>query len=555
MNSDKIKQGDERAPHRGLLRATGVTSDDFKKPFIGICNSYTQIIPGHVHLDEVGRYVEKYVRKAGGVPFEFNTIGICDGIAMGHEGMKYSLPSRELIADSVESMVKAHCFDAMVCILNCDKIVPGMLMGALRTNIPTIMVSGGPMAAGCTPEGKTVDLISIFEAVASHNEGNVSDKELLTIEECACPGKGSCSGLFTANSMNCLCEMLGISLPGNGTVLAQDPKRRKIYRDAAKHIVRMALDGSPKPRDLITKDSLDNGFALYMAMGGSTNVVLHALACAHEAGVEYGLDRINEISNKCPNICKVAPSSEYRIQDVDRAGGVSAIIRELGDIKGLLHKDAPTVSGKTIWQSVRGAKVMDPEVIRPLSNPYSETGGVAILWGNLAEDGAVVKTAGVTPNMLTFEGPAVIFESQDEACEGILAGRIKSGDVVVIRYEGPSGGPGMQEMLAPTSYIMGQGLGDSVALITDGRFSGGTRGACIGHISPEAAAGGLIGLLHDGDTIKIDIPSHKLEAILSADEIERRRMAAKPFTPKVTSGWLARYARMVSSADTGAVMK
>lgn len=554
MRSDAIKKGWERAPHRSLLRATGLSSEDFDRPFIGICNSFSEVIPGHVHLDKVARYIKKYVRKAGGVPMEFNTIGICDGIAMGHNGMKYSLPSRELIADSVESMVEAHRFDAMICIMNCDKIVPGMLMAAVRTNIPTIMVSGGPMAAGCSPDGKVLDLISVFEGVAEHGQGNISDADLTTIEEFACPGAGSCSGMFTANSMNCLSEALGMALPGNGTVLSNDPARNKIYRRAAKRIVQMAVDNGPLPKSIITEQSLDNAFALDMAMGGSTNTVLHALAIAHEAGVKYDLDRINSISKKCPNICKVAPSSSYHVEDVDRAGGVSAILREISEIDGLIARDCTTVTGKSLWENISRAKVTDTEVIRPLSSPYSEDGGLTILRGNLATDGAVVKKAGVSENMLVFEGHAIIFDSQDDACDGILAGRVKPGHVVVIRYEGPKGGPGMQEMLAPTSYIMGQGLGDSVALITDGRFSGGTRGACIGHISPEAAEGGLIGLLKDGDLIRIDISSHTLDADLSDDEIAQRRASFSPPPPKVHSGWLMRYAAIVQNAATGAVV-
>lgn len=554
MKSDQIKKGWERAPHRSLLRATGVRSEDFNKPFIGVCNSFTEVIPGHVHLDAVSRYIKRHIRESGGVPIEFNTIGVCDGIAMGHLGMKYSLPSRELIADSVESMVKAHCFDALICLMNCDKIVPGMLMGALRANIPTIMVSGGPMAAGKMPDGRTVDLISVFEGVATHGEGKLTDGELQAIEECACPGHGSCAGLFTANSMNCVCEALGIALPGNGTVLAVNPARKKIYRQAAKRIVEMAREGGPLPRDIVTKQALDNAFALYMAMGGSTNVILHGMAIAHEAGVSYDLNRINEISNRCPNICKVAPSCDYRIEDLDRAGGVSAILKEISSVKGALNHDCMTVTGKTLKQNIARAKIKDSAVIRTVANAYSADGGVTVLWGNLAELGAVVKKAGVAESMLRFEGQAIIFDSQEDACKGILAGRVKPGHVVVIRYEGPKGGPGMQEMLAPTSYIMGQGLGDSVALITDGRFSGGTRGACIGHVSPEAAEGGLIALLRNGDRIKIDIPSRRLEADLSPEEIERRRGELAPFVPKIASGYLERYSRMVQNAATGAVL-
>ncbi len=554
MNSDQIKTGWERAPHRSLLRATGLSSEDINKPLIGICNSFTEIIPGHVHLDKVSRYIKSHVRKAGGTPIEFNTIGICDGIAMGHMGMKYSLPSRELIADCVESMIKAHCFDALICIPNCDKIVPGMLMGALRCNIPTIMVSGGPMAAGKTPDGRTLDLISVFESVAAHKKGNITDNELETVEKYACPGCGSCSGMFTANSMNCLCEAMGIALPGNGTVLAINPARKKIYRQAAKRIVEMALANSPLPRDIVTPQSLDNAFAVDMAMGGSTNTVLHALAIAHEAGCSYDLIRINDISKLCPNICKVAPSSEYHMEDVDRAGGISAILKRISEIKGLIHNNCITVTGKTIQKNYARAKVKDDAVIRTLNNAYSQDGGLMILWGNLAEQGAVVKKAGVSPNMLKFKGRAIIFNSQEEACSGILAGMVKPGHVVVIRYEGPKGGPGMQEMLAPTSYIMGQGLGDQVALITDGRFSGGTRGACIGHVSPEAAEGGLIGLLKNDDVISIDIIEHRLEADISQNEIELRRAQLTPPPPKINTGWLKRYSQIVQNACTGAIV-
>ena len=554
MNSDTVKAGFQRAPHRSLLRAVGVKKEDFGKPFIGVCNSFAEIVPGHVHLNRVAQRIKKVIRQAGGVPFEFNTMAICDGIAMGHVGMKYSLPSRELVADSVESMVMAHGFDGLICIMNCDKIVPGMLMGAIRVNIPTIMVSGGPMKAGRAADGRALDLISVFEGVAARNRGAIGDAELEAIEESACPGCGSCSGLFTANSMNCLCEAIGIALPGNGTILAEDAARGRLYTRAARRIVEMAKQGAPRPRDIVTRESIDNAFALDMAMGGSSNTVLHTLAIAHEAGVQYDLERINSVSARCPNICKVSPSSKYHMEDVDRAGGVSAMLREIADIKGLLHRDCPTVTGKTIWQNVARAQVRDAEVIRPLDNPYSPDGGLTIMRGNLATDGAVVKTAGVAPGMMKFRGPAVIFDSEEDACAGILGGRVKAGDVVVVRYEGPRGGPGMQEMLGPTSYIMGQGLGESVALITDGRFSGGSRGACIGHVSPEAAAGGVIGLLKAGDMIRLDIPGRSLEVELTEEQLAQRRAEAKPFVPKITTGYLLRYARMVTSAGTGAVL-
>ncbi|MBP7829082.1 MAG: dihydroxy-acid dehydratase [Kiritimatiellae bacterium] len=554
MRSDKVKTGFERAPHRSLLRATGLTTEAMRKPFIAICNSYTDIIPGHVHLRKVGDLVRKAILAAGGTPFEFNTIGICDGIAMGHAGMKYSLPSRELVADCVETMVNAHLFDGMVCIPNCDKIVPGMVMGALRCNIPTIFVSGGPMRAGKMPDGRAVDLISVFEGIGAFKAGKISEEQLEDISCHACPGAGSCSGMFTANSMNCLCEAIGLALPGNGTILAEDPKRRSLWRTAGKRIVEMVREDL-KPRDIVTAESLDNAFVLDMAMGGSTNTVLHTLAIAHEAGVAYDLARINELSKKCPNICKVSPSSPYHVEDVDRAGGISAILNEIGKIRGLLNTACRTVTGKTLGKVIARAKSKDPACIRPVENAYSREGGLSILYGNLAPEGAVIKTAGVDPKMLKHEGPAIIFESQEDACEGILAGKVKPGHVVVIRYEGPKGGPGMQEMLSPTSYIMGQGLGDKVALITDGRFSGGTRGACIGHVSPEAAEGGPIGLLKDGDLLSIDLPARQLNAKISDGEWAARRQAWRAPEPRFKTGWLARYTKMASSASTGGVLK
>ena len=554
MRSDQIKKGFERAPHRSLLRATGLSAEAIDKPLIAICNSYTDIIPGHVHLRKVADLIKKAIVKAGGTPFEFDTIGICDGIAMGHTGMKYSLPSRELIADCVETMVNAHPFDGMICVPNCDKIIPGMIMGALRCNIPTIFVSGGPMRAGKMPDGRTVDLISVFEGVGAFKAGKITEQQLEEISCNACPGAGSCSGMFTANSMNCLIEAIGLGLPGNGTVLAENPERKKLWRQAGRRIVEMVAEDL-KPRDIVTREAIDNAFLLDMAMGGSTNTVLHTLAIAHEAGVEYDLDRINELSKKCPNICKVSPSSPYHLEDVDKAGGISAILKEIGKAPGLLNTGAKTVTGKTLGKNVAKAQIKDLDCIRPLEKPYSPEGGLFILRGNLAPDGAVIKTAGVDPNMLKHEGPAILFESQEDACDGILAGKVQSGDVVVIRYEGPKGGPGMQEMLAPTSYIMGRGLGDKVALITDGRFSGGTRGACIGHVSPEAAEGGPIGLLKNGDIISIDILARKLEVKLPADELARRKLTWQAPEPHFKTGWLARYTKMATSASTGAVLK
>ncbi len=555
MRSDIIKKGLERAPHRSLMYATGVKSADIGKPFIAVCNSYTTIVPGHCHLDKVGKLICKEIRKAGGVPFEFNTIAICDGIAMGHEGMKYSLASRELIADCVESMLSAHPFDAMICIPNCDKIIPGMLMAAMRLNIPTVFASGGPMAAGKMDDGTACDLISIFEGVGKLKVGKLDEKGLEVLEEKGCPGCGSCSGMFTANSMNCLTEALGMGLPGNGTVLAVDPKRKKLWKQAAKLIVKMALEGGPLPKDVANEKAFLNALVLDMAMGGSTNTVLHTLAIANEAGISLDLKKIDEISRKTPNICKVSPSSKYHMEDVDANGGISAIIREISKMPGLINRDSLTVTGKNLGKTVAKAPAPDGTVIRTIENPYSKDGGLAILYGNLAEKGCVVKTAGVAPEMHKHRGPAVIFESQEDACAGILAGKVKAGDVVVIRYEGPKGGPGMQEMLAPTSYIMGQGLGEKVALITDGRFSGGTRGACIGHISPEAASGGTIAFVKNGDMISIDIPARSISLEVSAEELSKRKSDWKAPEPRYKTGWLSRYAAMATSADTGAVLK
>jgi len=608
MRSDQIKLGAARAPHRSLLRATGVQDDDFRKPFIAICNSYTDIIPGHVHLNAVGEFIKKCVREAGGVPFVFNTIGVDDGIAMGHTGMKYSLPSRELIADSVETMLQAHCFDGMICIPNCDKIVPGMLMAAVRCNIPTIFVSGGPMEAGRTPDGRKVDLIDVFIAAAARQDGKLSEEELAELERLGCPTCGSCSGMFTANSMNCLCEALGIALPTNGTLLATSAERKRLYRRAAQRIVEMVWEFEKLgpghgllPREIITAESIDNAMVLDMAMGGSTNTVLHIMAVAKEAEIDYDLRRIDELSRKTPNICRVAPSSHYHVEDVHNAGGVHTILGAIARGRpGLLHLDCMTVTGKTLGENIAeydiraqtaseealelaavtaggqrnvpGLSVprkagsireltpeqlgFDPyDCIREVENAYSQEGGLAILYGNLAPRGAVVKTAGVLPHMLRFTGPAVIFESETEAYQGIINGKVKAGDVVVIRYEGPKGGPGMQEMLAPTTAIKGVKLDDKVALITDGRFSGGTAGACIGHISPEAAAGGPIALLEPGDLIEIDIPARKLNVLVSEEVLAERRKRWSPPPPRFTKGYLAKYARMATSADQGAVLR
>ena len=554
MTSDQIKKGRERAPHRSLLFACGIKRADLRKPFIGICNSYESFVPGHCHLDRVGRLLKEAVAEAGGVPMEFNAIAVCDGIAMAHGGMKYSLPSRELIAYSVETIARAHCFDALICVPNCDKVVPGMLIGALRVNIPTIFASGGPMAPGRHPlTGEDSDLNTVFEGVGAQNAGRITARDLERIEETSCPGCGSCSGMFTANSMNCLYEALGLALPGNGTMLATDPRREELWRAAAKRAVQMARKGGPLPRELVTRESLDNALTLDMAMGGSTNTVLHTLAIAREAGVDFTLERMNELSARTPYLCKLSPSGRYHVADLDRAGGVMAILKRLPG--AMLHLNSPTVSGKTIGQQIKAAKIADDDVIRTIPNAYSQDGGLAVLWGNLASCGSVVKKGGVAPSMMTFTGKAICFNSQEEACEGILGGRVRPGHVVVIRYEGPKGGPGMQEMLAPTSYIIGAGLGESVALITDGRFSGATHGACVGHVSPEAAEGGLIGLLKDGDEITIDIPKRTIDAKLTKKEIAARAKAAKPWTPRIRGGWLERYAHFVGNASTGASLK
>ena len=637
MRSDAVKKGDSRAPHRSLLRACGLSDADMKKPFIAIVGSHVDIIPGHVHLNEVNELVKKAVRAAGGVPFVFNTIGICDGVAMGHDGMKFSLASREIIADAVESMISAHKFDGMICIPNCDKIVPGMLMAAVRCNIPTIFTSGGPMEAGRDKDGNPLDLISTFAGAAARQNGKMTARELSTLEEKSCPTCGSCSGMFTANSMNCLCETLGIALPTNGTLLATSAERKKLYKAAAKRIIEMVRiqdakeriaageeievptvaekyigrDGTAKkrlrkldidfpilPRDIITQDSVDNAMILDMAMGGSTNTILHLLAIATEAGLKYKLDKFNELSEKTPHICKVSPSCSYHIEDVHNSGGIHTILGEIRRGRpGLLNTECPTVTGKTLGQNIddydlRSRKVLDKakavyavtpggkrtnrgmvvskkyktvadlpltfnpkDCIRTCAKAYNQKGGLAVLFGNLAPNGAVVKSAGVLPEMMVHTGPAVVFESEPEAYNGIVSGKVKAGDVIVIRYEGPKGGPGMQEMLAPTAAIKGVKLDDSVALITDGRFSGGTAGACIGHISPEAAAGGPIAFVKDGDLIEIDIPNRKINLKVSDAEMAKRKKNFKAPAPRYKSGYLAKYAKLATSADTGAVLK
>ncbi len=606
MLSDTIKIGDARAGHRSLLRACGIDETDFAKPFIAIVSSHVDIIPGHVHLNDIAQVVKKAVIEAGGVPFVFNTIGVCDGIAMGHDGMKYSLASREIIADSVETMLRAHQFDGMICIPNCDKVTPGMLMAAVRVNIPTIFASGGPMEAGRCHDGvrkpaESLDLISVFGKAAAKQNGKLTAEELLDAERRACPTCGSCSGMFTANSMNCLCEAIGMALPGNGTVLATSQYRKILYKRAAKRIVQMVheLEAGKKgllPKEIITQASVDNAMILDLAMGGSTNTVLHLLAVANEAGLNYSMKRFNELSEKTPNICKVSPSCDYHIEDVHNSGGIYTILGEVRRGRpGLLSEKVPTVTGKKLGKMIDEFDLRSPKVqteakkmyavqpggfrnskgmsvkqtatdpaelklafdpqdcIRTCDKAYSETGGLAILYGNLAPAGAVVKTAGVLPNMLKHSGPAVIFNSEPEAYEGIVAGKVKSGDVVVVRFEGPKGGPGMQEMLGPTTAIKGVKLDDSVALITDGRFSGGTAGASIGHVSPEAAAGGPIGLLRNGDIIDIDMPARTLSVRLSEEELAER--TPEEHEPKIKTGYLAKYAALATSADTGGVLR
>lgn len=554
MRSDIIKKGLEKSPQRSLLRAVGLKNEDFKKPFIGVVNSFVEIIPGHIHLQKFANIVKQSIREAGGIPFEFNTIGVDDGIAMGHIGMRYSLPSREIIADSVEIMVEAHQFDGIVCIPNCDKIVPGMLMGALRTNIPTIFVSGGPMKAGKTPDGKIVDLVSVFEGVGAYKAGNISKEELEELEIYGCPGCGSCSGLFTANSMNCISEALGLALPGNGTIIADTPNREELARNAGQQILKL-IENNVKPQEIVTSEALDNALALDMAMGGSTNTVLHLLAIAHESKVDFKLSRINKMSDRVPQICKVSPASKWHMEDIDRAGGVSAILNEISRKPGILNLNVKTVTLKTLGENIVNSRIKDEEIIRKLENPYSKQGGLIVLDGNLAPDGSLLKIGAIDPDIKFFEGPTVIFDSQEEAGEKISNDKINSGDVIVIRYEGPKGGPGMPEMLAPTAALAGMGLGREVALITDGRFSGGTRGISIGHISPEAAEGGPIALLKEGDIVQIDIGNRKLNVNLSNNELEKRRKEWIPNQPKIKSGYLSRYSKMVTSANLGAVLK
>jgi len=554
MKSDVVKKGIERAPHRSLLYAMGVTPAEIDKPFIGIVNSFTEIVPGHIHLRDIAQAVKAGVYGGGGVPFEFNTIAVCDGIAMNHSGMKYSLPSRQLIADSIEIMAEAHAFDALVFIPNCDKIVPGMLMAAVRLNLPSIFISGGPMLAGRfynSGKVKKVDLISVFEAVGKVISGQMTEEELEQMVEVACPGCGSCAGMFTANTMNCLTEALGMGLVGNGTIPAVDSRRRQLAKEAGQQIMEL-LASDIRPRDIITKDSIRNAFTVDMALGGSTNSVLHLVAIAHEAGINFPLSLINEIGERTPHLCKLSPAGNYHVEDLDRAGGIAAVMKELQE---LLNQGARAISGKSVAQVIAEARVLDREVIHSVPNAYSATGGIAILFGNLAPEGAVVKRAAVAPEMLVHQGPAKVFNSEEEATSVIMSGSIKPGEVIVIRYEGPKGGPGMQEMLTPTSLLSGMDMDKEVALITDGRFSGGSRGAAIGHVSPEAATRGPIAALRDGDIIKIDIPNYKLEVELSDKEMNERLAHLGEFEPKVKTGYLRRYAEEVCSASIGAVFK
>ena len=557
MRSDLVKKGFDKAPHRSLLRATGqIKGDsDFEKPFIGIANSYIDLIPGHVHLQKFGATAKDAVRLAGGVPFEFNTIGVDDGIAMGHIGMRYSLASRELIADSVETVAESHRLDGLICISNCDKIVPGMLMATMRINIPTIFVSGGPMQAGVDKSGQKIDLVSVFEGVGKYNAGQINDDELKDLEENGCPTCGSCSGMFTANSMNCLMEVLGLALPGNGTILATDPSRLKLVQKAGEIIMDL-VDKDIKPRDIVNNDTISNAFALDMAMGGSTNTVLHTLAASIEGDLTFDMSMINEISSKTPYLCKVSPATpNVHMEDVLNAGGISAILKELSKKDGVLNLDRPTITGKTLGETIEPAKNLNENIIRTVENPFSNEGGLAVLYGNIAPNGSIVKTGAVAENMLYHKGPARIYESQDDAIKAIHDGKVQPGDVVVIRYEGPKGGPGMPEMLAPTSAIMGMGLGSKVALITDGRFSGGTRGACIGHISPEAASGGPIAIIKEKDEIEIDIANRKINLNIDQKIFDLRMKSIEKFEPKISKGYLGRYARLVTSANTGAVLK
>lgn len=552
MKSDAVKKGMQQAPHRSLFNALGMTKEEMDRPLIGIVSSFNEIVPGHMNLDKIVEAVKLGVAMAGGTPRVFPAIAVCDGIAMGHIGMKYSLVTRDLIADSTEAMAIAHQFDALVCVPNCDKNVPGLLMAAARVNIPTVFVSGGPMLAGHV-HGQKTSLSSMFEAVGTYAAGNMTDEEIEEFECKACPTCGSCSGMYTANSMNCLTEVLGMGLGGNGTIPAVYSDRIRLAKHAGMKVMEM-LEKNIRPRDIMTKDAFMNALTVDMALGCSTNSMLHLPAIAHEAGVELNLDIANEISAITPNLCHLAPAGHTYIEELNEAGGVYAVMNEL-DKKNLLHTDLITVTGKTVKENIENCKNLNPEVIRPIENPYSETGGIAVLKGNLAPDSGVVKRSAVAPEMMVHEGPARVFDCEEDAIDAIKNSKINAGDVVVIRYEGPKGGPGMREMLNPTSAIMGMGLGSSVALITDGRFSGASRGAAIGHISPEAAVGGPIALVEEGDTIRINIPENKLDFVISEEEMEERRAKWQPRTPKITTGYLARYAAMVTSGNRGAILE
>jgi dihydroxy-acid dehydratase len=550
LRSDIVKFGVERAPHRAIWRCLGVTDEDFGKPFIGVANSFTDLVPGHMHLDKLVEYVKAGVRAAGGVPFEFNTIAICDGLAMGHDGMHYSLPSRELIADSVEVMAEAYRFDGLVLLTNCDKITPGMMMAAARLNIPAIVVTGGPMLSGRYGR-RRVDVTSIFEAIGEYSAGKISLEELRFLEDYAFPGCGSCNGMYTANTMACVAEAIGMSLPGCATALAVSSRKLRIAKMSGERIVEMVKEDL-KPSDILTREAFENAISVDMALGGSTNAVLHIKAVAEEAGVNLPLKIFDDVARRIPHICDMRPSGPYDLEDLDSAGGIPAVMNVLRD---KLHLDALTVTGRTVGENLRDAVVLDPEVIRPLENPVHGEGGIAVLFGNLAPNGAVTKVTAISPRMLVHNGPARVFDSEEEAMKAILNREVKGGDVIVIRYEGPKGGPGMREMLSPTAAIAGMGLSDSVALITDGRFSGATRGPCIGHVSPEAAEGGPIAALRDGDIISIDIPSRRLNVELSDEEIKQRLSSWKPRMPKIFRGYLRRYCFLVQSADKGGTFR
>ena len=553
MRSDLMKKGLERAPHRSLMKAMGYTDEEIRRPLIGVCHAHNEIIPGHIHLDKILEAVKTGIRMAGGTPISFATIGVCDGIAMNHPGMKYSLASREIVADSVEIMAEAHPFDAMVMIPNCDKVVPGMLMAMLRVNIPAIMVSGGPMLTGRF-QGKDVHLVSVFDGVGRVKANTMTEEELSELEDAACPGCGSCAGMFTANSMNCLTEAIGLGLPGNGTIPAVAAARLRLAKDAGMAVMDL-LAQDIRPRDIATADAFSNAIAVDMALGCSTNTVLHVPAIAHEADVDLTLEMFNQVSGKAPHLCSLIPGGPHSLQQLDEAGGVQAVVSELAKIDNLIKTDVMTATGKTLGDNLARAAVRDHDIIRPTDNPYHKMGGIAILSGNLAPDGCVVKQSAVSDEMLVHSGPARVYNSEEEAQAAILGKEIREGDVVVIRYCGPRGGPGMPEMLSPTSAIVGMGLGKSVALITDGRFSGGTQGACIGHVSPEAADCGPIALIQEGDTINIDIPNKSISLEVAAEEIAKRREAWQPRPATITSGYVARYAKQVTSGSTGAVLK